>query len=127
VLATCLERGVSVDHSTIQRWGERYAGELEPIFWKKHKRCGASISWRMEKPTSSLKVSGAVSIELLISMTTPWISCFQRLALKKMFSFKVTSIVSTIAAYALINMLKKGQFDNAQGMNFFEKCYALAA
>jgi hypothetical protein len=44
-----------------------------------------------------------------------------------MLSFKVTSIVSTIAAYALINMLKKGQFDNAQGMIFFEKCYALAA
>jgi putative transposase len=32
-----LERGVSVDHSTIQRWVERYAGELESAFRKRHK------------------------------------------------------------------------------------------
>jgi hypothetical protein len=26
------------------------------------------------------------------------------------------SLASTIAGYALVNMLRKGQFDNAQGM-----------
>jgi len=32
-----LERGVKVDHSTVQRWVERYSGQLESIFRKKHK------------------------------------------------------------------------------------------
>jgi hypothetical protein len=34
---------------------------------------------------------------------------------------------STIAGYELVNMLRKGQFDNAQGMTVFEQFYALAA
>ena len=50
-----LERGVSVDHSTVQRWGERDAGELESIFQKKHKRCGAYISWRMDETHIKLR------------------------------------------------------------------------
>ncbi len=32
------ERGVSADHSTIQRWVVKYSPELEMIFRKKHKR-----------------------------------------------------------------------------------------
>jgi putative transposase len=53
--ALLFERGVSVDPSTGQRWGERYAGELESMFRKKHKRCGAYISWRMDETYVKLR------------------------------------------------------------------------
>lgn len=51
-----LERGISVDHSTIQRWVERYGKELESIFRKKHKRYGAYTSWRMDE--TYIKLNG---------------------------------------------------------------------
>ncbi len=44
-----LERGIKVDHSTIQRWVERYAHELESVFRRKHKRSGNYTSWRMDE------------------------------------------------------------------------------
>lgn len=45
-----------------------------------------------------------------------------------MLGFKSrASLESTIAGYELINMLKKGQFENAQEMTVFEQFYALAA
>jgi putative transposase len=45
-----------------------------------------------------------------------------------MLGFKSkASLESTIAGYELINMLRKGQFDNAQGMTVFEQFHALAA
>ena len=50
-----LERGVKVDHSTVQRWVERYAGQLENIFRKKHKRYGSYVSWRMDETYIKLK------------------------------------------------------------------------
>ena len=43
-----LERGVLVDHSTINRWVIRYAPQLELEFRKKHKR-KAGTSWRMDE------------------------------------------------------------------------------
>jgi transposase-like protein len=46
VEARLLERSVSVDYSTVQRWVERYAGELESAFRKRHKRYGPYIRWR---------------------------------------------------------------------------------
>ena len=197
-----LERGISVDHSTIQRWVERYAGELESVFRKKHKRHGPYISWRMDE--TYVKLSGkwgylyrAVdkhgdTIDFMFSETRTaqdafrflkkaigshglpekitidksraneaaiillncylfslglwphcWVECRQIKYLNNMIEqdhrhikkrtnpmlgFKSkASLESTIAGYELVNMLRKGQFDNAQGMNVFEQFYALAA
>ncbi len=45
-----------------------------------------------------------------------------------MLGFKsMTSLESTIAGYELIHMLRKGQFEGAEGMTVFEQFYALAA
>ena len=56
------ERGVSVDHSTIYRWVQRYAPEIEKrLRWQWRGPC--STSWRIDetyvKNTGSALVSGA--------------------------------------------------------------------
>ena len=43
-----LERGVYVDHSTVNRWVIRYSPELETEFRKNHKKKTGS-SWRMDE------------------------------------------------------------------------------
>ena len=50
-----LERGVEVDHSTINRWVIKYAPLLEEKFRKKHKS-GVGSSWRMDE--TYIKVKG---------------------------------------------------------------------
>ncbi|KTC84765.1 IS6 family transposase [Legionella drozanskii] len=50
-----LERGLKVDHSTINRWVIEYAPQLEDSFRKRHKR-PVRISWRMDE--SYIKVKG---------------------------------------------------------------------
>ncbi len=50
-----LERGVSVDHSTINRWVIKYAPLLEEQFRKKYKS-GVGSSWRMDE--TYIKVKG---------------------------------------------------------------------
>ena len=49
-----LERGLSVDHSTINRWVIRYAAELEVEFRKKHKRAVGG-NWRMDETYIKIK------------------------------------------------------------------------
>ena len=49
-----LERGLNVDHSTINRWVIRYAPELEVAFRKKHKRI-VGVSWRMDETYIKIK------------------------------------------------------------------------
>lgn len=41
------ERGVELDHATVQRWVVKYTPLLEIEFWKKKKAVG--ISWRMDE------------------------------------------------------------------------------
>lgn len=48
------ERGLSVDHSTINRWVIRYAPQLEEHFRKKYKR-EINGSWRMDETYLKLK------------------------------------------------------------------------
>lgn len=43
------ERGVNVDHSTINRWVIKYAIELESIFSKSFRKYGVYVSWRMDE------------------------------------------------------------------------------
>ena len=51
------ERGVSVDHSTVSRWGIRFLPLLEKIF-RKYK-CPVGGSWRMDETYIKVKVKGA--------------------------------------------------------------------
>jgi transposase-like protein len=48
------ERGFSVDHSTIHRWGVHYSPQLEAVFRQKKNRVGKR--WRMDE--TYLKVKG---------------------------------------------------------------------
>ncbi len=48
------ERGVNIDHSTVQRWVVKYTGMLEDAFRKKKKAVGKS--WRMDE--TYIKVKG---------------------------------------------------------------------
>ncbi len=50
-----LERGLKVDHSTINRWVIKYSPHLEERFRKRHKR-RADRSWRMDE--TYIKVKG---------------------------------------------------------------------
>ena len=50
-----LERGLKVDHSSINRWVITYAPHLEKAFRKRHKR-PVGVSWRMDE--TYLKVKG---------------------------------------------------------------------
>ncbi|WP_298626696.1 hypothetical protein [uncultured Legionella sp.] len=43
-----LERGLKVDHSTINRWVLHYAAQLEEFFCKRQKR-PVGISWKMDE------------------------------------------------------------------------------
>ena len=50
-----LERGLKVDHSSINRWVIEYSPQLEEVFRKRHKR-PIGISWRMDE--TYIKVKG---------------------------------------------------------------------
>ena len=49
-----LERGLKVDHSTINRWVIEYAPLLEEAFRKRHKRMTGG-SWRMDETYIKVK------------------------------------------------------------------------
>lgn len=50
-----LERGLTVDHSTINRWVIKYSPQLEEAFRVRHKR-QTGVSWRMDE--TYIKVKG---------------------------------------------------------------------
>lgn len=49
-----LERGLKVDHSTINRWVIKYSPLLEGVFRRRHKR-PVGISWKMDETYIKLK------------------------------------------------------------------------
>ena len=49
-----LERGTSVDHATLNRWGIKYAPLLEEEFRRRHKKA-VGRSWRMDETYVKLK------------------------------------------------------------------------
>src|SRR5262245_17138590 len=67
------ERGVSVDHATINRWVLKYSPQLAEVFH----RCKRPvwISWRMDRRTSRSKASGIISIVPWIRQARALISC----------------------------------------------------
>jgi len=48
------ERGVSVDHATLQRWVVKYSPQLEEVFHRRKRSAG--VSWRMDE--TYIKVKG---------------------------------------------------------------------
>ena len=57
------ERGLKVDHSTINRWVIHYAPQLEENFRKRYKR-PVGISWRMDE--TYIKVKGQELLSILV-------------------------------------------------------------
>lgn len=49
-----LERGLKVDHSSINRWVIDYSPQLEEAFLKRYKR-PVGISWRMDDGVAPIK------------------------------------------------------------------------
>ncbi len=43
------ERGVSVDHATVNRWVIKYSAKLEATFSKRYKKSGAAIDFMLSK------------------------------------------------------------------------------
>ena len=71
------ELGVPVDHSTIYRWVQRYAPEIEKRLrwlWRRPQ----STSGGLTRPISRFVVSGRTCTELLTSMETQSISISRR-------------------------------------------------
>ena len=50
------ERGVTVEHSTLNRWVIKYAPEVEKQFRRRQRPRGKS--WRMDEPSVRLKGQG---------------------------------------------------------------------
>ena len=50
-----LERGVSIDHSTVQRWVVRYSAELELEFRHRYKKRRPYVSWRLDETYVKIK------------------------------------------------------------------------
>ena len=59
------ERGVPVDHATIQRWVVKYSPQLEEAFHRRKRPVW--VSWRMDKTYIKVKGSGAICIARWIS------------------------------------------------------------
>src|SRR5664279_431242 len=74
------ERGVQVDHATLNRWVINYS-PLISAEAKKSKRTVAT-SWRMEKRTLRSKENGSTCTVPSTSSTTPLISCCPNSATK---------------------------------------------
>ena len=67
------ERGVSVDHSTINRWAIRFLPLIEKLSREQKRKVGSS--WRMDETYIKVKASGSISIVLSIRKERPSISC----------------------------------------------------
>ena len=77
-----LERGVLVDHSTINRWVIRYAPQLELEFRKKHIKGKLELVGAWMKHIFSLKGNGVICIAQLIKLVIRLIFCYQQNVIK---------------------------------------------
>lgn len=77
------ERGVSVDHSTLNRWVIKYAPEIEKHFRLRKRPVGKS--WRMDE--TYIRVKGEwkylFSTAPSIGTVRPWTFCSRRSAIKR--------------------------------------------
>ena len=76
------ERGFEVDHTTLYRWVQHYAPEMEKRlrwYWKPN----LGYSWRVDGPMSKSKANGLISIVRLIRMVILLISTYRLHAILK--------------------------------------------
>jgi putative transposase len=67
------ERGVLVDHATINRWVLKYAPQLAEAFHRRKRP--AWSSWRMDGPIARSKASGTICIGRWIRLARRLTSC----------------------------------------------------
>lgn len=196
------ERGVNVDHITVNRLVIKYAKELEATFSKKFRKYGSYISWKMDETyikykgewvylyraidtngdtlefmlsttrkekdamrffkkaiakyglpqkvnvdKSGSNEAALLTLNIFIMMLGIWLTHgieirqnkylhnlieqdhrnIKRLT-RPMLGFKSwSSMVSTIAGYELMNMIRKGLHINAGKMTFWDQFYTIVA
>ncbi|MBL4868218.1 MAG: IS6 family transposase [Pseudomonadales bacterium] len=69
------ERGIVIDHSTLNRWVIHYSSQLEKAFHNKKKRPGDR--WRMDETYLKIKGNGDTSTVVSISKVTQFIFYLQ--------------------------------------------------
>src|SRR6202158_727050 len=67
------ERGVEVDHSSLNRWVLKYTPLLEMAFRQRKRLVG--ISWRLDETYIRSKASGSICIGPSTRQVTRWTSC----------------------------------------------------
>ncbi len=128
------ERGVSIDHSTLNRWVIKYAKELEATFSKKFRKYGANEAALLSINiflfllriwlTHSIEIRQNKYLNNLIEQDHRNIKRLTR----PMLGFKAwDSMKFTIAGYELVNMIKKDKHINAGKMTVWDQFYAIAA
>src|SRR5688500_16046955 len=104
-------RGVSADHSTIQRWVYKFTPLMESTFRKRKKSVGSS--WRMEETYS--KVKGCMKKIRIkqckyLNNRVEANLCFIKWRTQNMLGFKSFESISRIlAGIEMITMIKKEQ------------------
>jgi len=71
--AIMAERGISVAHTTILRWVQRYVPEFEK-HWQRYAQ-PVGRSWRVDETYIKIKGKWPTSIVLSIEKDTPWTFC----------------------------------------------------
>ena len=145
------ERGIDVDHSTIQRWVVRYSPQLEQVFHAKKKRCYVFLTkaiGRNGKPSlinidqsgvntagiklfnqdnhKRIKIRQCKYLNNIVEQDHRFIKKLVRATL----GFKrFHSAQKTIKGLELIRMLNKGQMKKTLrgGLSTVKQFYALAA
>ena len=77
-----LERGLEVDHTTLYRWVQHYAPEMEKRlrwFWKP----SMGYSWRVDETYVKVKGNGRISTGQLINKAIRLIFIFPQRAIPK--------------------------------------------
>ncbi len=68
------ERGVELDHATLNRWVSRYAGLVADA--SRHKKRPADRSWRMDETYVKVKGEWVYLYRASINTVRPWTSCY---------------------------------------------------
>jgi transposase-like protein len=71
------ERGVPVDHATIQRWVVKYSPQLEAAFHRRKRPVW--VSWRLDETYIRVKGEGGICIARWIRMGRRLIFCSRRI------------------------------------------------
>src|ERR1700733_4864411 len=67
------ERGVEVDHSTLNRWVVKYVPLLDKQFRERNRPVGSS--WRMDEPMCGSRAFGSICIARSTRPAPRWTSC----------------------------------------------------